>query len=140
MLSIDIVCAGKLKETHWHEACKEFQKRLTPLCKLTIVEQPEGKQLTFPDDRAFTIALCVEGEPLSSEQFSHYLWQTVDGGHSKLRFLIGGSDGLFEQDKQRARLRLSLSHMTFTHAMARVFLLEQLYRAFMIRDERAYHK
>ncbi len=140
MLTVEIVCAGKLKEAFWGDACKEYSKRLSTSCKLSVQEQPEGRPLTLPDDRAFTVALCIEGELLTSQRFADTFWQKADSGHSKWRFLIGGSDGLFEQDKRRADWRLSLSPMTFPHHMARAILLEQIYRAFMIRDGRAYHK
>jgi len=140
MLTIEIICAGKLKEPYWQQAGSEYQKRLTPLCKLKIIEQPEGKPLNFPDDRAYTIALCIEGQAQSSTKFAETIWQLADSGQSKIRFLIGGSDGLFDSDKCRADLRLSLSAMTLPHHMARIFLLEQIYRTYMIREGRKYHK
>jgi len=140
VIAIDIVCVGRIKEAHYAAACAEYGKRLSPYAKVTVTEQPEGKPLSLTDDKAYMIALCIEGEALSSQGFCDMVWSLADSGQSRLRFLIGGSDGLFEQDKTRAQRRISLSEMTFTHAMARVMLLEQLYRAAMIRAGKKYHK
>ncbi|MCL2546112.1 MAG: 23S rRNA (pseudouridine(1915)-N(3))-methyltransferase RlmH [Oscillospiraceae bacterium] len=139
MLNIEIICAGRIKETHYQAACAEYAKRLLPYCKLTVIEQPEGKPINIPDDRIYTIALTPEGKTQTSYDFSREFW-SVGEAHSKLRFLIGGSDGLFPKDLARANEALSLSRMTFTHAMARVLLLEQIYRACMIRIGKKYHK
>ena len=140
MLTIEIICAGRIKESYYTEACLEYAKRLNGMVKLSVIEQPEGKPLQFVQDRAYTIALTPDGKLQSSEQFCDELWELADSGISKIRFLIGGSDGLFEEDLQRADAKKSLSPMTFTHAMARVLLLEQIYRACMIRNGRKYHK
>ena len=140
MLRLELVCAGRLKEPYWEAAAAEYQKRLSPLCKLAVRECPEGKPLIFPKDRVLTIALCIEGKQYNSEDWASLFWGWADGGHSQIRFLIGGSDGLTEPDKARAAHKLSLSPMTFPHHMARVLLLEQLYRAWTIRQGRAYHK
>ena len=140
MFHIEIICAGRVKEAHYAAACAEYIKRLAPYARVTVAEQPEGMPLAFPDDRAYTVALCIEGEMLSSQAFADELWRLADGGTSRFRFLIGGSDGLCAGDKARAQRRISLSPLTFTHAMARVLLLEQLYRAAMIRAGTKYHK
>jgi len=140
MVHIDIICAGRIKEAHYQAACLEYSKRLGAFCKLSISEQPESRPLKIPADNTFTIALCPNGKQCTSEAFSAELWQRVDSGTSKIRFLIGGSDGLYPQDYAHADITLSLSKMTFTHAMARVLLLEQLYRACAIRAGKKYHK
>jgi 23S rRNA (pseudouridine1915-N3)-methyltransferase len=140
MLRIDLICAGRLKERYWTAAAAEYEKRLSPVCKLTVKECPEGKPLIFPDDKVYTVALCIEGIQYNSEEWAARFWNWIDGGQSHLRFLIGGSDGLTAADKSRAHHRLSLSAMTFPHHMAQVLLLEQIYRAHTIRTGMAYHK
>ena len=89
---------------------------------------------------AAVVALCVEGKPMSSEQFADYLGKLTVSGTSRVCLLIGGSCGMAERIKQRAALRLSMSPMTFPHHLARVMVLEQLYRALNIAAGGKYHK
>jgi 23S rRNA (pseudouridine1915-N3)-methyltransferase len=86
------------------------------------------------------VALCVEGKPMSSEKLAETLDSWAVGGASQLTFLIGGSYGMHESVKARADLRLSMSPMTFPHHLARVMVLEQIYRAFKINEGSSYHK
>ena len=159
MQSVSVLCVGKLKEKFYADACAEYQKRLGRFCRLNVVELPEQR---LPDDpspaeiaaalereaddieeklpRGAVIALCVEGRALSSEQLSDTLARYASQGTSQLTFLIGGSFGLAERVKARADLRLSMSPMTFPHHLARVMLLEQIYRAYQIRSGSKYHK
>lgn len=160
MQSITVLCVGKLKEKFYLDACAEYQKRLTRCCRLTLVELAEER---LPDDpsraqidaalereadaieaklpRGGTlVALCIEGKTLSSEQLSDTLAQYATRGVAQVTFLIGGSFGLAERVKARADVRLSMSPMTFPHHLARVMLLEQLYRAYQIQNGTKYHK
>ena len=160
MQKITVLCVGKLKEKFYQEAAAEYAKRLGRHCKLEIIELPESR---LPEDpsaaeiqRALAaeaaairerlprggavIALCIEGTELSSEALSKKLAQLASAGASQLTFLIGGSFGLHPRVKQRADLRLSMSPMTFPHHLARVMLLEQLYRAYQIDTGTRYHK
>lgn len=159
MQSVSVLCVGKLKEKFYADACAEYQKRLGRFCRLNVVELPEQR---LPDDpsaaeiaaalereadaieerlpRGAVIALCVEGRALSSEQLSDALARYASQGTSQLTFLIGGSFGLAERVKARADLRLSMSPMTFPHHLARVMLLEQIYRAYQIQSGTKYHK
>ena len=89
---------------------------------------------------AFVYALCIEGKTMPSEQFSAQLEQAAVQGSGSVVFVIGSSFGLSERVKRRANVRLSMSPMTFPHQLARVMLLEQLYRAFQIRSGGKYHK
>ena len=86
------------------------------------------------------MAMCVEGKPYSSEELSELLRECANGGRSRVCFLIGGSDGLSEAVKRRADVRMSMSRMTFPHHLARVMVLEQIYRAFNILEGGKYHK
>ncbi len=160
MLNIKIICVGKLKEKFYLAAAAEYMKRLGSLCRLEVEELPESRLPSQPSaaeveaalqkegesialripSGALTVALCVEGKQLSSVRFSQFLEACALKGRSKLCFLIGSSEGLSEEIKEKADLRLSMSEMTFPHQLARSMLLEQLYRAFQIRDGSRYHK
>ncbi|MCX7614281.1 MAG: 23S rRNA (pseudouridine(1915)-N(3))-methyltransferase RlmH [Clostridiales bacterium] len=160
MLTVKILCVGKLKEAYFYNACDEYLKRLSKYCRVEIVEIKEERLPDSPSEKqlnealleeekrileaipkgSFLIALCVEGDQISSEDFARQIndWQV--GGESKLCFLIGGSEGLSDNVKKQAGYRISLSKMTFPHHLARVVLLEQLYRAFQIVTNGKYHK
>ena len=160
MLAVRLICVGKLGERFWAEAVREYEKRLSAYCRLEIVELPEQrlpqspsageiaqaieKEAALIEDRlpagAAVVALCVEGKPLSSEELAGYLERLTVSGTSRLCLLIGGSHGLAERVKRRAALRLSMSAMTFPHHLARVMVLEQLYRAEAIQAGSKYHK
>ncbi|MBM6939746.1 23S rRNA (pseudouridine(1915)-N(3))-methyltransferase RlmH, partial [Pseudoflavonifractor phocaeensis] len=103
--------------------------------------EKEGKAILarLPKNALLT-ALCVEGKPLSSEALAGQLEQWAGSGSSALAFVIGGSYGLHPSVKAQAALRLSMSPMTFPHHLARVMVLEQLYRAFQISAGSRYHK
>lgn len=160
MLSVHLICVGKLKERFYLEAAAEYQKRLAGYCKLTLVELPEEKlpqnptrgqidQALAKEARAIRsklppsaslVALCVEGKERSSEDFARLLSTWEQSAAKHLVFLIGGSYGLDSELKGEAWLKLSMSPMTFPHHLARVMLLEQLYRAFKINEGSSYHK
>ena len=160
MLGVRLICVGKLGEKFWAQAVKEYEKRLGAYCKLEIIELPEQRLPQTPSegeiaqalDReaaliesriwpgAAVIAMCVEGKPMSSEQLADYFSRLTVSGTSKICLLIGGSCGLSERVKQRAALRLSMSPMTFPHHLARVMVLEQVYRALNIAAGGKYHK
>ncbi len=160
MQKITLLCVGRLKEKFYLDACAEYQKRLTRHCKFELIELPEQRLSDAPSDAEIAaalsreadaieeklpkggaiIALCVEGKPTSSEQLSDTLSRYGAQGASQVTFLIGGSFGLSERVKQRADLRLSMSPMTFPHHLARVMLLEQIYRAYQIQSGTRYHK
>ena len=160
MLSVRLICVGKLGERFWADACAEYRKRLGAYCKLEVAELPEQRLPQSPSEGelaaalereaaaieaqllpgAKVIALCVEGKTLSSEAFSAYLSQLTISGVSRLCVLIGGSCGHAPRIKQPADFRLSMSPMTFPHHLARVMALEQLYRALNIAAGGKYHK
>ncbi len=141
MVHVDLICVGRLKEPYLAAAVSEYEKRLAPFARLTIRELPEGHPVvdTLPA-AAYVVALCIEGRMCDSPAFAGRLAELQVSGRSSLCFVIGGSDGLPEAVKQRAEWRLSLSPMTFPHHVARVLLLEQLYRAFQINSGGKYHK
>ena len=160
MLNVSLICVGKLKEAFYKDACAEYSKRLSPFCRLTITELPEERLPQAPSPalinaalsreadairtklppRARVAALCIEGQLLSSPELAKRLATWEAGPTNQLCLLIGGSYGLDEQLKSEAQVRLSMSPMTFPHHLARVMLLEQLYRAFQINANSPYHK
>lgn len=160
MQKVTVLCVGKLKEKFYTEASAEYVKRLGRHCKIEIVELPEFRLPEAPSEgdiqRALTqeaaaireklpkggavIAMCIEGKLLSSEDLSKKLEQFAVSGKTQLTFLIGGSFGMHQSVKDLADLKLSMSPMTFPHHMARVMLLEQIYRAYQISDGTRYHK
>lgn len=160
MLKIDVITVGKLKEEYLRAACAEYVKRMGAFAKLQIIELPEYKVPQEPSEakiaacikqegeailakipaQSFVAAMCIEGKMLSSEQLAETFLQAQNRGSSQISFIIGGSWGLDEAVKQRADLRLSMSRMTFPHQLARVMLLEQIYRACSINNHTKYHK
>ena len=159
-IGVHIICVGKLKEKFYADAAAEYAKRLSAYCKFQLTELPEERLPANPSQAqidaalekeaqavqsklpkgAAVVALCVEGELLSSEKLAARLGQWPAEGISTLVFLVGSSYGMHPSLKSMARLRLSMSPMTFPHHLARVMLLEQLYRCFKIQEGSGYHK
>jgi 23S rRNA (pseudouridine1915-N3)-methyltransferase len=164
MQRVILLCVGKLKEKFYAEAAAEYAKRLSRYCKLEIVELAEERLPETPSAAQIEgalskeaenirrklppssrlIALCVEGRLYSSEELARTMaaWAagTEMGQEKRLVFLIGGSFGLHASIKAEAWAKLSMSPMTFPHHLARVMLLEQIYRAYQINGGTRYHK
>ena len=159
-MTIRIVCAGKLKERYWIEAAAEFQKRLSRFAQVEIAEVADEKtpDTLSPAEEAqamakegermiariapqeHVIALTIDGKRYDSPGFAARLQSLQRMGKSRLTFVIGGSLGLSGAVLTRADETLSLSDMTFPHRIARILLLEQVYRAFKILGNETYHK
>ena len=159
MLNVNIIAVGKLKESYLRMACAEYEKRLGAFCRLGIIELAESRLPEKPSEKeilsaldeeaqamekkisgAYNIAMCIEGKTLSSEKFSELITRIPVQGKSTVNIIIGSSYGIADSIKSRADMRLSMSPMTFPHQLARVMVLEQLYRAFMIAGGGKYHK
>ena len=160
MLSIKLICVGKMREKHYIGAFEEYRKRLSAFCRLELCEITEERLPDEPSDReieaalereasaiqraippdSYVCALCIEGRQMPSEELAAMIAAREGSGKPKLCFLVGGSFGLSAQLKQRADCRLSFSPMTFPHHLARVMLMEQIYRAFAINRGSRYHK
>ena len=159
-MDVSIVCVGKLKEQYWRDACDEYAKRLSAFCRFSIVEtaearlpkspssaeiakalEEEGERILqkLPSD-GYVIAMCVEGDIMSSEQLAANIARAAVSGRSSVAVVIGGSHGLSPAVKARAHSRVSIGRMTFPHQLARVMMCEQLYRAFSINGGGQYHK
>lgn len=160
MLNITIIAIGKLKEQYLRDASAEYQKRLSASCKLNIVELNPEKLSDNPSAKEIENALnneakkimekipkgakvysmCIEGKQRTSEELSAEIDSIAVEGMSNIVFIIGGSFGLSEEVKKLSSHRLSMSKMTFPHQIARIMLLEQIYRAMQISIGTKYHK
>lgn len=141
-MTVTVYCVGDLREEYLRAAASEYEKRLSAFCSLKTVVCKDDAALrsALQAAKGYLFALCIEGKQLSSEEFSEKLEALSVGGTSHIGFVIGGSDGLTEEHKALCAYRLSFSKMTFPHRIARILLLEQLYRAFSIRKGTRYHK
>ena len=159
MLNIHIVCVGKIKENYLKDAISEYSKRLSRYCKLDFIELPDEKipdklnhslELDIKQKEAskivshlpkhsFKIALDLKGKEFTSEEFSKKL-DDLSMENSHITFIIGGSLGLTEEVLNNCNFKVCFSKMTFPHQLIRVFLLEQIFRAFKISHGETYHR
>lgn len=157
-MQIQLLTVGKQKEPHLTAAQEVYRKRLAPFCKFTFTQLPAVRLSDKPSEREIAralaqeaedirrnakgllIALCIEGEQMTSEAFAALLTGTLPQQTGAVTFVIGSSFGLEEALKREAFRRLSLSEMTFPHALASVMLMEQIYRAYQIEKGTGYHK
>ena len=159
MLTINILCIGKIKEKFFREAIDEYSKRLSRFCKLEISELPDERIPDKTNDSiinevkqkecnniishlkkdSYIIALDLTGNEFSSEQFSEKI-SKVSMNNSKITFIIGGSLGLNNDILKICNEKICFSKMTFPHQLIRIFLLEQIYRGFKIANGENYHK
>lgn len=159
MLTINIICIGKIKEKFFKDAIDEYSKRLSKYCKLNILELPDEK---IPDKinssieteikskeceniikhikkDSYIICLDLKGKEFSSEELSKEI-ENISMQSSQITFIIGGSLGLTEKILNLANKKICFSKMTFPHQLIRIFLLEQLFRSFKISNGETYHK
>lgn len=145
MQKVNIVCVGKIKEEFYRNAVNEYIKRLSRFCKTEVKEIAEGKNLEEEAQgilravKGYCIALCVEGVNTDSQGLATRIKGLCDKGE-EITFIIGSSEGLSPQVKERSDFKLSFSDMTFPHQLMRVILCEQIYRSFMIINGSTYHK
>ena len=159
MLNVKLITIGTLKESYLREAAEEYKKRLGAYCKFTEVnlsevklsDKPSAKEieaaleaeakliLANMSPRAYKIALCVEGKQMSSPDLSRKL-ESVTAECGTLCFIIGSSHGLAPEVKAAAKMRLSVSELTFPHQLMRVILYEAVYRCYQIAKGSKYHK
>lgn len=160
MFDITLICMGKLKEKFYTSAAEEYEKRLKGYCSFHLLELPEVRLPDNPSDAEISAGLekeadsiiakipkgswfCIftpEGKLLSSEDFAKKMTDIKLSGKSSACFLIGSSFGIAPRIKQMADFKLSMSPMTFPHHLARIMVLEQLYRAEAIQAGSKYHK
>ncbi len=155
MFDITIISVGALKEDYWRSAVAEYEKRLRPFARLTIAEVSQTPFRSADDRRrvlaaeaekilrripknAIAVALAIDGKNVSTDEFAAYISQRGGGG-AHLCFIIGGPLGLDPSVLAACADRISLSPLTFTHQIARILLLEQVYRAAAILSGKRYH-
>lgn len=160
-MNIRIICVGKLKETYLKDACSEYIKRLSKYAKVQIIELEDeklGTNLSISNEeiikekecnkiidelnkisKQYVAVLDLKGVQLSSLDFAQKIQNINVEGYSNISFVIGGSLGISDNLLKLANLKLSMSKMTFPHQLFRVFLLEQIFRAFKINNNETYH-
>ena len=159
MLTINVICIGKVKEKFFRDAIDEYSKRLSKYCKLNILELPDEK---IPDKLnlnleneiknkeceniinhikkdSYIICLDLKGKQFSSEELSKNI-ENISMQYSNITFIICGSLGLNEKILNIANQKICFSKMTFPHQLIRIFLLEQIFRAFKISNGETYHR
>ena len=156
-MNITIAAVGKLKEKYWKDACAEYLKRLGGYAHVKIAEVPdadparsggvegakekEGEAvLSVVPEKSHVILMAIEGKQRSSVQIAEHLQELMNGGKGDITFVIGGSDGVSKKVYDRADEQLSFGPVTLPHNLARIVLLEQVYRAFKILRNEPYHK
>lgn len=156
MLTVKILCIGKLKEPFQRMAMEEYTKRLRPFCKFQVEEIPERRLPEHPSSlqirqglqneggqllqrvKGLITPLCIEGQSVSSEELAELLKGSMESPGS-ISFIIGSSFGLSPEVKASGK-GISMSRMTFPHGLARIILTEQIYRGFQILNGAKYHK
>ena len=159
MLTINVICIGKVKEKFFRDAIDEYSKRLSKYCKLNILELPDEK---IPDKTnlnieneiktkecnniinhikkdSYVVCLDFKGKELSYEEFSKII-ENIYMLSSLFTVIMGGSLGLSEILLGLSNQKICFSKMTFPHQLIRVFLLEQIFRAFKISNGETYHR
>ena len=159
MLKINILCIGKIKEDYLKEAINEYKKRLSRYCKINIIELSDEK---IPDKindtiieniknieaekmsqylkkETYSICLDLKGREITSEEFAKKI-QEISNTSSSITFIIGGTLGIGDKVKTSSKEKICFSKMTFPHQLIRLFLLEQIYRAFKIINNEVYHR
>ena len=156
-MNIKIIAVGKIKEKYCEDAISEFEKRLGGFCSFSIVEisaqlikdenlaekymEIEAEKIISQiKPQTFVVTMEIEGKELSSVDFANSLKKWANEGYSEIDFIIGGANGLHKKVKELSNFKLSMSKMTFPHQIARLNLIEQIYRAFKVNNNEAYHR
>lgn len=158
-MNVTIIAVGRLKESYLRDGCAEYVKRLGAFAKVNVIEINEERAGDNPSEseirnaiskegerilakipkNAIAVPLCIEGREYSSPDFSKLI-ESISMSSSHICFIIGGSFGLSDKVKAIGRNKLSFGKMTLPHQLARMVLLEQIYRAFSISNHSKYHK
>ena len=159
MLTINILCVGKIKENYLKQAINEYSKRLSKYCNLNIIEVSDervpdktseaiiknikdkeaDKMLAYLKKNTYCISLDLKGKQVTSEEFAKRIEQ-ISNTNSSITFIIGGTLGIGEEILNTSKEKICFSKMTFPHQLIRVFLLEQIFRAFKICNNETYHR
>ncbi len=160
MLHINVICIGKLKEKYLQDALSEYSKRLSKYCILNITELPDEKLpnnlndslinmikekesnniISHIEKNSYVITLDLKGKQYTSEEFSRKINNISLNNSSSITFIIGGTLGLSDKVLKSSNELICFSKMTFPHQLIRIFLLEQIFRAFKISNNETYHR
>lgn len=160
MVTINVLCVGKIKENFLKEAISEYSKRLSKYCHLNVIEVQDSKvpdklseivikqikeeeaerMLGYFKKETYLICLDLKGKEYTSEEFSEKIQKLTVEGNSNITFVIGGTLGIGEKILNLSQEKICFSKMTFPHQLIRVFLLEQLFRGFKIASGETYHR
>jgi len=144
---IKVICVGKIKENYLNEFINDYKTRISKYTKIEIIELKDSNINSESDeilrklnDKDYNILLDIKGKKLNSVELSSLIDKTYSSGKSTITFIIGASDGVNDEVKNKCDLLLSFSDMTFPHGVFRGMLLEQIYRSFKIINNESYHK
>ena len=144
---IKILCVGKIKEKYLNDLINDYKTRITKYSKIEIVEikdsdifKESGEILKNINDKDYNIIMDIKGKMIDSVELSALIDKTFTSGYNTITFIIGASNGVTDEVKNRCNYRLSFSNLTFPHGLFRGILLEQIYRSFKILNNESYHK
>lgn len=144
---IKILCVGKIKEKYLNDLINDYKQRISKYHKIEIIELKDSTKekeneeiLKNINEKDYNICLDIEGKKLTSIELSKLIDNTFSSGYGTITFIIGASDGLTKEVKDKCNYRLSFSDLTFPHGLFRGILLEQIYRSFKILNNESYHK
>lgn len=144
---IKILCVGKIKEKYLTDLINDYKMRISKYSKIEIIEIKDSnvnseseELLKHIDERDYNIMLDIQGKKIDSIELSKLIDKSFTSGYNTVTFIIGGSNGVNEEVKNKCNYKLSFSDMTFPHGLFRGILLEQIYRSFKILNNESYHK
>ena len=144
---INIICVGKIKENYLCDLINDYKLRISKYQKVEIIELKDSTKekeneeiLKHINEKDYNICMDIKGKKINSEELSTLIDKTFTQGYSTITFIIGASDGLTDEVKNKCNYKLSFSDMTFPHGLFRGILLEQIYRSFKIINNESYHK
>ena len=144
---IKILCVGKIKEKYLNDFINDYKTRITKYSKIEIIELKDSdinkeseEILKNINEKDFNIIMDINGKMIDSIELSNLIDKTFTSGYNTITFIIGASNGVTEEVKNKCNYRLSFSKITFPHGVFRGILLEQIYRSFKILNNESYHK
>lgn len=144
---IKILCVGKIKEKYLNDFINDYKTRITKYSKIEIIELKDSdinkeseEILKNINEKDFNIIMDINGKMIDSIELSNLIDKTFTSGYNTITFIIGASNGVTEEVKNKCNYRLSFSKLTFPHGIFRGILLEQIYRSFKILNNESYHK
>ena len=144
---IKIICVGKIKEKYLSDLIDDYKLRISKFQKVEIIELKDSTKekeneeiLKHINEKDYNICMDIKGKKINSEELSNLIDKTFTQGYRTITFIIGASEGLNDEVKNKCNYKLSFSDLTFPHGLFRGILLEQIYRSFKIINNESYHK